>query len=75
MQASAERGCYCYYLKEGSSDGTAQKTQNENIRILTAKNSGAVAIYITAVYVKPKAPVIDSLIALENHLSDIYLQP
>ena len=52
-----------------------KKTQNNNIQILTAKNSGAVAIYLTAVYMKPNPPVNDSLIALENHLSDIYLQP
>ena len=45
------------------------------MQILTAKNSGAVAIYITAVDMKPNAPVNDSLIALENHLGDIYLQP
>ena len=52
-----------------------KKTQNKNIQILTAKNSGAVAIYVTVVYMKPNAPVNDYLIALENHLSDIYLQP
>ena len=52
-----------------------KKTQSNNIKILTTKNSGAVAIYVTAVYMKPNAPINDSLIALENHLSDIYLQP
>ena len=52
-----------------------KKTQNDNIQILTAKNSGAVAIYITAVYMKPNAPENDCLISLENHLSDVYLQP
>ena len=60
---------------ERSTNGTSQKTQNNNIQTLTAKNSGAVAIYVTAVYMKPNAPVNGSLIALENHLSDIYLQP
>ena len=50
-------------------------TQIDKIQILTAKNSGAVAIYTTAVYMKPSAPVNDSLLALENHLSDLYLQP
>ena len=43
--------------------------------MLTAANSGAIAIYITAVYMTPNAPLNHSLIALENHLSDIYLQP
>ena len=74
MQPSTERGWCCYCLKGGSSDGCAQKTQNTNIQILTAKNSGVIAIYITAVYMKPNAPVNDSMIALENHLSDIFLQ-
>ena len=75
MQPSTKRGRCCYFLKERSSDGTSKKTQSNNIQILTAKNTGAVAIYVTAVYMKPNAPVNDSLIALENHLSDIYLQP
>ena len=50
-------------------------TQNNNIQILTAKNSGPIAIYITAVYMKPNVPENDSLIALGSHPSDIYLQP
>ena len=70
-----KKGGCCYYFKEGSSDGTAQKTQNNNKQILTTKNSGAVAIYITAVYMKSNAPVNDSLIALENQPIDVYLQP
>ena len=49
--------------------------KNNKIQVLKAKNSGAVAIYITAVYMKPNVPVNNSLIALENHLSEIYLQP
>ena len=52
-----------------------KKTQNDNIQILRTKNSGAVAMFLTSVYMKPNAPGNDSLIALENHLSDIYLQP
>ena len=48
-----------------------KKTQNNKIQILTAQNSGVVAMYTTAVYMKPDDPVNDSLIALENRLSDI----
>ena len=48
------------------------KKQNNNIKILTAKDLGAVSIYVTTVCMKPKAP---SLIAPESHLNNIYLQP
>ena len=48
------------------------KKQNINIKILTAKDTGAVSIYVTTVCMKPKAP---SLVTPESHLNDIYLQP
>ena len=75
MQPSTKRGGKAIISEKGVVIELHKKTQNNNIQISTAKNSGAVAIYVTAVYMKPDAPVNDSLIALENHLSHIYLQP
>ena len=71
MQPTTERVWGCYYLKERNSDGTAKKTQSNNMKF-QLQVSGAAAIYVTAVNMKPNAHPNDSLIALENHLSDIY---
>ena len=73
LTCSRQQKWNCCFFKRNSDGRTAQK--NHKIQILGAKKSGANAIYITAVYIKPKAHVNDSLIKLETHLSDIYLQP
>ena len=76
MQPSTEKQWCCYSLKEGSTEGTVQKTQNNYIQILTAKNSGAIAIYITAVYMRLNAPWLRSktilVISTYNQMTKIF---
>ena len=68
---STQKGGVAIISKKGAVMELHKITQNNNIQILTAKNSGAIAIYITTVYMKPNVPENDSLIALGNHPSDI----
>ena len=63
MQPSTAKGDgFAIISKKGVVTELHKKTQNNNIQFLTAKNSRAVAIYVTAVYMKPNAPVNDSSI-------------